>query len=272
MRVHERSTGVPYSDVIVFPQGRFSAASLGVLKRHNYLAAVNSTVVPEDLGEAHGLMVADLLVPAVSRYGSFPLFMRRYPGEIADVALDLFLGKPALLVEHHSYFKKGYDAIRAFITQLNSLSRDLQWMNLSQALSNTYLQKRISEFTIECKILTKRQTIQNSEFVGREYILLKDEDGAVPIRNVLIDGRPYPYVVEGGQLRVCAYIDPRSAVEVTINYDEVQQDGMKVPSLRRSAKVGLRRYLSELRDNYLCRHEWLLTLVSRVKDRRVFRS
>jgi len=272
MKAHEGSTGVPYCDVIVFPQGRFSVASLGVLKSHNYLAAVNSTVVPEDLGEAHGLRVADLLVPAVSKYGRFPLFMRRYPGEIADVALDLFLGKPALLVEHHSYFRNGYGAIGAFITQMNSLSRDLQWTNLGQVLSNTYLQRRISEFTIECKMVTKRQTVHNLECVGREYIVLKDEDNAVPIRNVLVDGRPYPYVVDGGQLRVCVYIAPQSTVEVTINYDEVQQDGMKVASLRRNAKVGLRRYLSELRDNHVCRHEWLLSLVSRVKDRRVFRS
>jgi len=43
---------------------------------------------------------------------------------------------------------------------------------------------------------------------------------------------------------------------------------MKVPNLRRRAKVRLRRYLSELRDNYLCRHEWLLAAVKRVKERR----
>jgi len=87
----------------------------------------------------------------------------------------------------------------------------------------------------------------------------------VPIRDVLIDGRPYPYVVEDGQLRVCVYIAPQSTVEVRIDYDEVQQDGMKVPNLRRSAKVGLRRYLSEFRDSYLCRHDWLLAAAKRVK-------
>jgi len=87
--------------VMVFPQGKFSSVSLGILKSHNYLAAVNSTSMPYDLPDSHGLTLADLLAPAVSRYGDFPLFMRRYPGNLADFAFDLFLGKPALLVEHH---------------------------------------------------------------------------------------------------------------------------------------------------------------------------
>ena len=42
MRAHEQSTGLPYAEVMVFPQGKFSAASLELLKCHNYLAAVNS--------------------------------------------------------------------------------------------------------------------------------------------------------------------------------------------------------------------------------------
>jgi hypothetical protein len=171
MRDHEQRTGVPYTAVMVFPQGKFSTASLGLLKSHGYLAAVNSSLVPADLGEAHGLTVADLIAPAISKYYSFPLFMRRYPGEVADFALDLFLGKPVLLVEHHNYFKDGYDAVREFITQINSLSKKLQWTSLRELLNNTYLQKKISQDALECKIFTNHQIIRNPEPMKRQYII-----------------------------------------------------------------------------------------------------
>ena len=161
MRAHEQSTGLPYAEVMVFPQGKFSTASLELLKCHNYLAAVNSSAIPMDLGEAHGLTIADFLAPAISKYGDFPLFVRRYPGTVADFAFDLFLGKPALLVEHHTYFKNGYDKIQECVTQINSLSTNLQWTNLADLISNTYLQRAISEDKMDCKIFANHQIIHN---------------------------------------------------------------------------------------------------------------
>src|SRR5262249_17467970 len=141
MKAHEKRTGLPYADVMVFPQGRFSSASLGLLKGHNYLAAVNSSVKAEDLGEAHGLTLGDLLLPAICNYDTFPLFMRRYPKDVIDFAFDLFMGKPALVVEHHSYFKDGYERVREFIARLNSLSPSLQWLGLGDLVRNTLLQR-----------------------------------------------------------------------------------------------------------------------------------
>ena len=137
MRAHEQSTELPYAKVMVFPQGKFSTVSFGPLKSHNYLAAINSSPVPDDLGKAHGLTIADLLAPAISKYKSFPLFVRRYPHNVVDFAFDLFLGKPALIVEHHNYFRRGYDTARNFISQINSLSDKLQWTDLTELISNT---------------------------------------------------------------------------------------------------------------------------------------
>jgi hypothetical protein len=271
MRDHEQRTGVPYTAVMVFPQGKFSTASLGLLKSHGYLAAVNSSLVPADLGEAHGLTVADLIAPAISKYYSFPLFMRRYPGEVADFALDLFLGKPVLLVEHHNYFKDGYDAVREFITQINSLSKKLQWTSLRELLNNTYLQKKISQDALECKIFTNHQIIRNPEPMKRQYIIWKHEDNEVPIKKVSVDGRQYSYSIEDYHLRLCVDIPPKSAIEVTIDYSNTHQYAREVQDLRRNAKVYLRRYLSEFRDNHLCRHDRLLSLVSSVKNRSFFR-
>src|SRR5262249_23539858 len=68
MDAHEHLTGVSYTPVMVFPQGRFSSVSLAALKRNNYLAAVNSSVQPQDLDDAHTLTLADMLMPAILKY------------------------------------------------------------------------------------------------------------------------------------------------------------------------------------------------------------
>jgi hypothetical protein len=62
-------------------------------------------------------------------------------------------------------------------------------------------------------------------------------------------------------------VAPRSTVEVSIDYNNMYQYSGEVKSLRHNVKVYLRRHLSELRDNYLCRHDGLLALVYRMKNR-----
>ncbi|HEX4997493.1 MAG TPA: hypothetical protein VFY29_04680, partial [Terriglobia bacterium] len=109
MTKHQALTGIPCAPVMVFPQGKFSTVAMEALKRNNYEAALNSTAIPVDQPRSHGLTLADLMTPAVMKFSAFPLFMRRYPRSLADFALDLFLGKPAILVEHHDYFRNGYN-------------------------------------------------------------------------------------------------------------------------------------------------------------------
>ena len=267
MRAHEQRTGLPYAEVMVFPQGKFSATSLELLKCHNYLAAVNSSAIPMDLGEAHGLTIADFLAPAISKYGDFPLFVRRYPGTVADFAFDLFLGKPALLVEHHNYFKNGYDKIQECVTQINSLSTNLQWTNLADLISNTYLQRVISDDKMDCKIFANHQIIHNQYFIEKQYFIQKHESGRVPIKNVLINGEYYPYKIEDNHLIMCVDIPPDNSIEIIIDYDNEHGYEREVRSLGSDISVYMRRFLSEFRDNYIQRNEGLLKWLYRIKKR-----
>ena len=265
MRAHEQSTGLSYAEVMVFPQGKFSTASLELLKCHNYLAAVNSSAIPMDLGEAHGLTVADFLAPAISKYGDFPLFVRRYPGTVADFAFDLFLGKPALLVEHHNYFKNGYDKIQECVTQINSLSTNLQWTNLADLISNTYLERAISEDKMDCKIFANHQIIHNKGFIERQYIIQKHESGRVPIKNLLVNGKDYPYKIEDNHLRMCVVIPPEDSIEISINYENEYGYERDLRSINSDISVYTRRFLSEFRDNYIQRNEGLIKWLYKIK-------
>ena len=274
MRSHERRTGVPYAQVMVFPQGKFSSVSLSLLKSHNYLAALNSTITPEDLGSLHGLTLGDLLSPAVCRYSSFPLFARRYPKGLANIAFDLFLSKPALFAEHHDYFKDGYDKIREFAIQVNSLSERLQWTGLEELIERTYLQRRVSADTVACRIFGNRHVIDNPEPTAQRFIILKKEDGETPLQNVTLNGSKHPYELEGGYLTLYADVPAASAVAVAIDYRNTHpyDSGKHAGAFKQQLNVSLRRYLSEVRDNYLSKHDKLLSLAYRIKDRKSFHN
>src|SRR5206468_4966700 len=138
MAKHRELTGVPFDNVMVFPQGTFSTAALRAMKQAGFLAAVNSTPFPID-DPPEKLRVRDLLSPAVTRHSSLPLFLRHYPTRLAEFALDLFLGKPALMVEHHDYFRHGYQQLEAFAAQINHLNDTIYWCGLEEIARNSFL-------------------------------------------------------------------------------------------------------------------------------------
>ena len=90
---------------------------------------MNTTCFPTN-GGLDDLKVGDFLRPAVTRYNGFPIFQRRYPRRLFDFAFDLFLGKPALVVEHHDYFSNGCGKLEEFVAELYKLEPALSWPTL----------------------------------------------------------------------------------------------------------------------------------------------
>src|SRR5207248_2798636 len=111
--------------------------AMAALKAVGYLAAINSYLSPSTRPET--LTLRDLLQVAVMRFADFPLFGRRYPRDVAEFAFDLFLGKPALAVEHHGYFRDGYQSLHAFVQDLSRLDARLEWTTVGNICSQACL-------------------------------------------------------------------------------------------------------------------------------------
>src|SRR5712691_1069749 len=63
--------------------------------------------------------LADVLAPAITRYNTFPLFPRRKcTDRLVNFAADIFLGKPCLLVAHHTDFADGGQALVELIAAI----------------------------------------------------------------------------------------------------------------------------------------------------------
>jgi hypothetical protein len=134
MEQHKRLTGLPYDPVIVFPQGRFSTVAMQALKDQGYFAAFNSSIRATD-GE--DLPAIEYQRPATTIYHGFPLFLRRYPKDKSLFSQDMALGRPIIIVEHHSAFRSGYKSITDVVDWVNNLG-NIKWTNLS-VISEHYL-------------------------------------------------------------------------------------------------------------------------------------
>jgi hypothetical protein len=131
---HKKRSGVNYDQVMVFPQGVFSIAAMETIKKNGYLAAVNSVFNPIDAET--DLSVKDYLGPCITKYGGFPLFIRRIPGSLVDFAVGLFLGKPAFIVIHNDDLKNGYDNLIDFVSKLNTHCPNLIWASVGNIIKN----------------------------------------------------------------------------------------------------------------------------------------
>ena len=268
MRAHEKTTALPYGKIMVFPQGRFSAASLKALQSNGYMAAVNTSPIPEDSAPGDDLTLGEWLDVAVTRYHGFPLFVRRYPGELVNFAFDLFFGKTLLIVEHHTAFKHGYRDIAAFVAALNSLNPHLRWAGLREALSHSYLQRDLSNDTVGVRLWTSYTVLSNAGTSPKKYLIQKVESAEASLRQVLVDGCPADYVLDNGLLRMAIEIQPLAARVVEIRYANNLPSDNKGIGLRTTLGIHARRRLSEFRDDFLCWQHRLQTLAGLGDERR----
>ncbi len=246
MRFHESATGIKCDRVMVFPQGVFSAQSLLALEAEGYLAAVNSGITSIDRPDLP--RIRHLLLPASQAYGGVPLFKRHYPGDVLPFALDLFLGKQVLIVEHHTYFRSGYNEAAAFVAQLRAVEPNLCWSSLGHTL-RAAVQHRISGSGNEIRAYTDEVLFEHPGDGSGYCKLIKLETDPEAVCEVLVNGYPAEYRLADDRVEV--EFEAQGECRVEVLRRPVAPFRATVPSFASSAKLAARRYLSELRDNAL---------------------
>jgi hypothetical protein len=241
------------------------------LKSCGYLAAVNSTPYPVDAA-TNPLQLRDLLGVAVTRFPGPPLFVRRYPNDIAGLAFDLFLGKAALLVEHHNYFRNGYTDLADIVQRLNGMER-LEWSNLSVICSQACLTRQTATGETHLRFYTDRFNFRNTSKVSRNYLLFQQRkpDGREP--EVTVNRVQAPCSIQADDLTLALSLAPGESAEVCVMSGKPEAADVSVESERmREASVFVRRVLSEFRDNHVDKNPFLSRMASSVRNRFVGRK
>ena len=261
MRAHRQLFGAPFDDIMVFPQGLFSAEALKALKASGYLAAVNNRLYPSTMPDT--MAVRDVLGVAVTRFADFPLFGRRYPQDLAEFAFDLFMGKPALAYEHHGYFRTGYKALEAFVSRLNTLDEQLEWTNLGVICSRACLTRTAPGGDVYVRFYTNRFWLKNSGSHPRRYILLQRLMPDAPSPTVTIDGLEWDRKREDDDLKIDLSLDAGQTADIRVLSRESNSVGFSWRQTDvHNARVRVRRVLCEFRDNYVDTSRVLSRIVS----------
>jgi hypothetical protein len=229
-----------------------------VVKSHNFFAAVNR--IPYPVEQPVELTIGELAQPAVLRYGSFPLFSRKtiLQSQSYDVAFNLFFGRPVLIVEHHDIFQHP-ETIVEVVGKINSLVSRVRWSNLATVVSNSVIERRSTDGTHHVRAYSGTVQISNDSASTRRYSIEWGNlwNGA-SIERVLVNGVPCcGFVSDDAGPRVLVELLPGTSRTFSLVHKSVHSTASAL-GLRWNARAFLRRRLSEIRDNYLSKNQYVL--------------
>ena len=253
MDAHQRRTSLPHQSVMVFPQGVFSIEAMACLRSAGYLAVAN-TEVADCWGQGH-VTLQDLLQPAVQCYQGPPLFSRRRPEDGAmNFAVDSFLGKPCLVVLHHDFFKGGVKKLEGLVDALANFRPQLSWDNLENIVDHCAVSRQETDGRKTVRIFADRAVIG----AGEQLTVIKGETDSNKIRSVIVDDKRVNFRFEDGFLKW--NLEPRTNPTVCMKIATAEDPVFPVTedSIGQKARIAIRRYLCEFRDNYSAQSETLL--------------
>jgi hypothetical protein len=258
---HRRKTGLRVSPIMVFPQGVFSAEAAHALQRSGFMAAVNTEVHPSDGDGGPRTEVRELWRPAITKYSGFPIFTRRYIEHgIENVAFDALLGKPCLLVAHHEVFKDGASNLIGFVDRLNAQLHPV-WSSLENVIRRSYLTHRSDDGRRHVEMFANEMTVQSEE---PETVVVTKAAPATAISRVTCAGQDIPWEQHDGRVRFVVNVPGASAALVHVQHENAEAPDLTADGLRYRTSVLARRYLSEVRDDYVCRSPYLYSYAHRL--------
>ena len=235
---------------MVFPQGEFSTAAGRVLKLNGFIAAANTEVTPSNQ-RGSDTTIADLWDVAINKYGSFPIFTRRYLTHgIENFAFDILLGKPCLIVAHHQQFKDDGHELIEFIDRLNSLQCTLVWGSLGDVISHSY-RTRCDDGRNIIQMYGNHLFAENPATEPRTIEFIKEESDPACVGEVIVNQQPIGWNCEEGYLHFRVTILPGKMAEVRIVYLDKLGESSYPDDVKYIVRTRVRRYLSEVRDQYL---------------------
>jgi len=248
---------------MVFPQGVFSAEAIPELKRANFNAVVNTEVHSNPPGERK-LRISDVWDVAVMTYGDFPIYTRRYPAQgVENLAFDLLLGKPSLVVIHHDFCSDGCACLVQFINQLNALKVHLTWRSLGDVVKRSYRQKELSPSSVEIEMYGNELLIENDSDRAKRYFVSRRERESHTIESLHAVSGEVRWDSAGDCIRCEVNLGPGESTLLTLRFKPAEHPVQSSQSLGYATKTMLRRYLSEARDNYLAPAKARMLAVSR---------
>ena len=266
MTLHERRTGISFERVMVCPQEKCSIEAWKSFAHNDeLLGMVNTGCIPRNLPEP-SICAADLLLPAQDSFFGLPILKRHYFGDMGAFAMDLFLGKPAVLVAHHDLFRNGCGVAEAFARGVSVLSPAIEWAPLTKVLTEVCLQRNSGSDRIDLQFFAERFLFRHDGNRTVTYCLRKRIDEDRRVLNVLVNDQPVQFRREGNWIRFDIAATQSIEFSVYLELEGVESEPWNAGSWTYGVHVAIRRFLSEFRDRVVARNEWAAGTTRRLRS------
>jgi hypothetical protein len=169
-------------------------------------------------------------------------------------AMALFLGKPAILVEHHEFFRNGPSGVEAFVSGLAKLRPDLRWLGLAEITSRTHLRRWIADGNCEVRFFTDTFKLDHDSTRPANYRILRRIPASTHVRRVTVDGVEIFFGREDELLIFHARASSPQTLRIQVEVAPVKPAKTFSSGIKYQASVAARRRLSEFRDNVIARN------------------
>ena len=220
----QRIAGLHSGRIMVFPFGSSPQQTYSLLKQYNFLATVNGSVTGGNLpldATAPTYFSFDMY-PACLDYEDFAAMYRWSPAiPFSRVPLQLFVDKPALTYEHLPYFSSTMTAFNSFADKVNSLNANVVWASLEYVSTHNWLMKEKDDGTFDVMFFGRGAVVSNPTPNARVLRLRTQEDLALPILDVKVNGVRHAYSTnDPGFLTVEVQLAPGDSADVGIEYGQ----------------------------------------------------
>ena len=235
---------------------------MSAIKRTDLIAAVNNDIISAD-PEPRAITVSDVWDIAVMGY-PFPLFTRRYPWEgIENFAFDALLGKPAIAVIHHDYCSDRCARLVNFVERLNALQCAPTWRSLGDVVRRSYRQREVSPGEVEVEMYGTELRIENRSDQPKHFVIKRRECEPSAIQGICTGSQKTAWRSVNGCIEFESELNPGESQVIKIRFHDPAERACDGDSLPYRLKATLRRYLCEMRDNYVTTTKFRLAGLAR---------
>jgi len=255
---HAAQTALQHDRVMVFPQGVFAGLVPGILKQHNFMAAVNSDIFSSD-PIPRPIKASSVWNVAVMDYDNFPIFTRRdLSVGVENFAFDILLGKPCIDLIHHDFCRNGCAALVQAIQRLNALPVRLNWRSLGEVVRRGFRQRPVSAGVVAVEMFGGELRLENVLPEKRLFQISKPETEPALVKEILVDNQAVKWTISQGRLTFEVELAAAQSSLIQVKFHELAGPEPAGDSLLYRFKTGLRRHLCEVRDNYVTKIKFAL--------------
>jgi hypothetical protein len=253
---HAERTGLTHEPLMVCPQERYSVRALKAFgDSGRFEAVVNTRRIPDDRAACGRVLGSDLLLPVQDSWFGVPIVKRHYADEgMAKFALALFLGRPAVLAEHHGYFRSGTVDMERFAAALARMRPDVKWQPLSETVRRLCWRRRVAPRIWSVRFFSDAFGFENDTGEASRYELVRRVPEDFPVELVAVNGASVDFTHENGLLRFEAVVPAGGAAHVAVRARRPENRPVRAVTPAYRARVALRRGLSEFRDHLTARN------------------